>query len=195
MPHTSLEPLPPRQALLAQRLRGLSNGVQALTAVGAILLTAVPLLLAFAPLWWVAMLLGGADEGSVMHLLETDLTGAVRTRLVAVMLIPVSCSLAALWQVWRLFGEYRHGRVFSAASLKHLRHFSGAMVVLALVQPLARVLMSVAISLDNPPGHRHLVVSFSSNDFAVLLVGLVFVAIARVMVEAARAAEEVAQFV
>lgn len=161
----------------------------------AALLTAVPLLLAFAPLWWVAMLLGGPNEGSVMHLLETELTSAVRTRLVAAMLIPVLVSLAVLWQVWQLFGEYRRGRVFSAASLAHLRRFSWALVGLALVQPLSRVLMSVAISLDNPPGHRHLVVSFSSNDFAVLLLGLVFVAIARVMVEAARAAEEVEQFV
>ena len=195
MHHTSPDPLTPRQALLAQRLRGLSNGVQALSAIGAALLAAVPLLLAFAPLWWVAMLLGGPNEGSVMNLLETDLTGAVRTRLVAVMLIPVLASLAVLWQVWRLFGEYRRGRVFSAASLAHLRRFSWALVGLALVQPLARVLMSVAISLDNPPGHRHLVISFSSNDFALLLLSLVFVAIARVMVEAARAAEEVEQFV
>ena len=195
MPHTSPEPLSPRQALLAARLRGLSTGVQALTAMGAALLTAVPLLLAFAPLWWVAMLLGGPNEGSVMHLLETELTSAVRTRLVAAMLIPVLVSLAVLWQVWQLFGEYRRGRVFSAASLAHLRRFSWALVGLALVQPLSRVLMSVAISLDNPPGHRHLAVSFSSNDFAVLLLGLVFVAIARVMVEAARAAEEVEQFV
>jgi hypothetical protein len=195
MRNTSLDSMSPRQALLAARLGGLSTGVQALTAVGAALLTAVPLLLAFAPLWWVAMLLGGPDEGSVMHQLETELTSAVRTRLVAVMLIPVMVSLAVLWQVWQLFGEYRRGRVFSATSLAHLRRFSWALVGLALVQPLSRVLMSVAISLDNPPGHRHLVVSFSSNDFAVLLLGLVFVAIARVMVEAARAAEEVEQFV
>ena len=65
----------------------------------------MPLLLAFAPLWWVAMLLGGPDEGSVMHLLEAELTGAVRTRLVAVMLIPVLVSLAVLWQVQEGFLE------------------------------------------------------------------------------------------
>jgi len=195
MTETSTSTASPRQSRLAARLRGLSTGVQALTALGAAALAAVPLLLAFAPLWWVAMLLGGPDEGSVMHLLETDLTSAVRLRLVAVMLIPVACSLAVLWQVWRLFGQYRLGQVFSAAALTHLRRFAWALVALAVVQPLARVLMSVAISLDNPPGHRHLVISFSSNDFALLLLALVFVAIARVMVEAAQAADEVEQFV
>jgi hypothetical protein len=195
MHHTSSESLSPRQALLATRLRSLSTGVRALTALGAVMLAAPPLLLAFAPLGWVSMLLGGSDDGNVMPLLESDLTSAVRARLVAVMGITVVASLTVLWQLWRLFGEYQRGRVFSAASLQHLRRFSGAMVGLALVQPLARMLMSVAISLDNPPGHRHLVVSFSSNDFALLLLALVFMAITRVMVEAARTAEEIEQFV
>lgn len=195
MDHTSPSIHSPRQARLAARLRRLSGGVQALAVLGGVFLTALPLLLAFAPLWWVSMLLGGADEGSAMHLLEADLTSAVRLRLVAVMLVPVAGSLAVLWQVWRLFGQYRQGLVFSAAALTHLQRFAWALVALAVVQPLARVLMSVAISLDNPPGHRHLVVSFSSNDFALLLLGLVFVAIARVMVEAAQAAAEVEQFV
>lgn len=195
MDNTSTPSPSPRQARLATRLRGLSTGVQGLTALGAGCLAALPLLLAFAPLWWVSMLLGGPDEGNVMHLLETDLTAAVRTRLVAVMLIPVASGLAVLWQVWRLFGQYRLGQVFSAASLMHLRRFAWALVGLAVVQPLSGVLMSVAVSLDNPPGHRHLVVSFSSNDFALLLLALVFVAIARVMVEAAQAADEVEQFI
>ncbi len=195
MPDTSTLSPPPRQQRLAARLRGLSTGVQALAALGGGFMAVVPLVLAFAPLWWVAMLLGGADEGSVMHLLETDLTSAVRGRLVAVMLIPVAASLAVLWQVWRLFGQYRQGLVFGPAALTHLQRFAWALVALAVVQPVARVLMSVAISLDNAPGHRHLVVSFSSNDFALLLLALVFVAIARVMVEAAQAADEVEQFV
>lgn len=195
MPNTSTSPASPRQQRLSGRLRGLSTGVQALAGLGGAFMAALPLLLAFAPLWWVSLLLGGPDEGSVMQLLETDLTSAVRMRLVAVMLLPVAASLVVLWQVWRLFGQYRQGLVFGAAALRHLQHLAWGLVALAVVQPLARVLMSVAISLDNPPGHRHLVISFSSNDFALLLLALVFVAIARVMVEAAQAAAEVEQFV
>lgn len=195
MPSTSTPFASPRQQRLSSRLRALSTGVQALAALGGAFMAVVPLLLAFAPLWWVSMLLGGPDEGSVMHLLETELTSAVRLRLVAVMLLPVGASLAVLWQVWRLFGQYRQGLVFSAAALRHLQHLAWALVALAVVQPIARVLMSVAISLDNAPGHRHLMISFSSNDFALLLLALVFVAIARVMVEAAQAADEVEQFV
>lgn len=195
MHDTSTTPATPRQLRLAARLRGLSTGVQALAALGGTFMTVLPMLLAFAPLGWVAMLLGGADEGNVMHLLEADLTSAVRARLVAVMLIPVAASLGVLWQVWRLFGQYRQGLVFSAAALSHLRRLAWALVALAVVQPLARALMSVAISLDNAPGHRHLMLSFGSDDFALLLLALVFVAIARVMVEAAQAADEVEQFI
>ena len=70
-----------------------------------------------------------------------------------------------------------------------------AMVVLAVVQPLSQALMSVAISWDNPPGQRVLNIAISSNDYALVLGALVFVAIARVMTEAARAAEENEGFV
>jgi cell division protein FtsX len=71
----------------------------------------------------------------------------------------------------------------------------GGVVGLALAQVLGRALMSVALTLDNAPGQRVLSLSFGSDDFVLLLLGAVLVAVARVMVVAARAAEENRAFV
>ena len=134
-------------------------------------------------------------SGQLMDLLQGELTWAARGRLSAVTLLPVACALGALWQLWSLFGAYRQGDVFGARPVGHLRHFGWAMVGLAVTEPVSSALASVAISLDNPPGQRQLVVSIGTYDYALLMCALVFVAVARVMAEAARLAQENEGFV
>ena len=69
------------------------------------------------------------------------------------------------------------------------------MVALAVLEPLSRTLASVALTLDRPPGHRVLMLTLGTHDYALLMCALVFVAVARVMAEAARLAEENEGFV
>jgi hypothetical protein len=187
-------PRPPRDALAA-RLRRLALGVRVLVLLGAPVLVAVPLLQAFAPGWLAPLVGDAAIDPALVRLAQGGITPAVQARMAAVSVLPVAVALALLWQLWGLFGEYRHGAVFSERALRCLGRFASALVVLGLVQPLARALGSVAVSWDNPPGQRQLMVTISSNDYALVLVALVFLAIARVMREAARAAEENEGFV
>lgn len=187
-------PRAPRE-LLAARLRRLSGAVRVLVALGAPVLVAVPLLQAFAPQWLAPLMGNGAIEPELARLAQGGITPAVQARMAAVSVLPVGVALGLLWQLWGLFGEYREGAIFSARALRCLRRFASGLLVLGLVQPLARALGSVAVSWDNPPGQRQLMVTLSSNDYALVLVALVFVAIARVMHEAARAAEENEGFV
>jgi len=187
-------PLQP-SAALAQRLSGLARGVRALALLAAPVLLAVPALQLLDPDTLVKLGLGEAGGMNLRHLAQGELGIAARARLAGVTLLPVGLGLALLWQLWRLFGEYRRGAVFSPLALACLRRFALLLAALSIVQPLAQALMSVAISWDNPPGQRMLVVSVDSKDYALLLGALVFVAIARVMTEAARVAEENEGFV
>jgi hypothetical protein len=139
--------------------------------------------------------LGRAAGLDLSHLAQGGVSSAARLRMAAAGLPPVLVGLALLWQLWALFGEYLRGAVFSPRALACLRRFGALLVVLAVVQPLGQALMSVAISWDNPPGQRVLLVSISSSDNALVIGALVFVAIARVMTEAARVAEENEGFV
>jgi hypothetical protein len=190
---TPVSPLPSEP--LARRLRNLSRAVQALALLAMPVLVAVPLLLLWSPSTLLDLGTGPMSGTSLLHLAEGPMTLAMRWRMAAVSSLTVAVGLWLLWQLWRLFGEYRRGAVFSPRALASLRRFAWGMLTLALVAPLGQALMSVAVSWDNAPGRRQLVVAVSSNDYALLLGALVFLAIARVMTEAARVAAENQEFI
>jgi hypothetical protein len=192
-PAPSLSPLP--SVALAQRLGRLARLVRSLSVVAAMVLAAWPALLLVAPDSLLAVGAGQAPGVDMRFLLQGDFTFATRVRAALASLLPCGLGLAVLWQLWSLFGEYRRGAVFSSRALACLRRFAALLVALALSSPITQALMSVAISLDNPPGQRQLVIQLGSNDYALVLGALVFVAIARVMTEAARVAEENEGFV
>lgn len=185
------------QPSLAQRLRGLARTVRALVLVAAPILATIPVLLLVKPEWLpdLGLGLGQASGLHLSYLAQGGVTLAARMRLAAAGLPTAIVGLALLWQLWSLFGEYLRGAVFSPRALVCLRRFSAGLAALAIVQPLSQALMSVAISWDNPPGQRMLLLAISSSDYALVIAALVFVAIARVMTEAARVAEENEGFV
>ncbi|MBQ0932185.1 DUF2975 domain-containing protein [Ideonella sp. 4Y16] len=187
-------PSPLPRPELARRLRGLARAVRALALLGALGLVALP------P--WIALGSGSSLEpmqglfgGHLLDMAQGGITPAVRWRLALVTVLPVAAALSALWQLWTLFGAYRHGDVFGPLPLASLRRFGWAMTVLAAAQPLSTTLASVAASWDNPPGQRLVAVMLGSNDYALLMSALVFVALGRVMTEAARQAQEIEAFV
>ncbi|MFH0133486.1 DUF2975 domain-containing protein [Variovorax sp. VaC1] len=165
--------------------------VHALILVGIVLLVVQPvLLLAFEHPW---LDLFGA--GSFLGLPTAPADGPARWRTALVSLLPVGGGLYALRQLWRLFGEYGHGRVFGKTAQDALVHFAWAVLLLALLLPLARGLMTVALSIGNPPGQRFMSISIAWFDCLHILFGAVLVAIARVMAEARRLADDNAGFV
>lgn len=113
----------------------------------------------------------------------------------ALSLAPVAVGLYTLWQLWRLFGEYGAGRVFGRPALAHLRRFAWALLGAALLAPLVRAAGSVVLTLGNPPGQRMLAIGLSWNDYLAVLLAAVLIAIATVMAEAVRVAEEHEGFV
>jgi hypothetical protein len=66
---------------------------------------------------------------------------------------------------------------------------------MALVMPLTFTATILALTLGNPPGQRILSVHLASEHYIMLLLGLVLIAMAMVMREAQRMAQENAEFV
>lgn len=113
----------------------------------------------------------------------------------ATSLLPLAIGWYGLWQLWHLFGHYGRGQALTSAAQRPLRRFAWAVLLMAPAGPLFRAALGVVLTLGNPPGQRVLAIGVSSNDYLLLLVGLVLLAIATVMAEAVRAAEENRQFV
>ncbi|MBB4224804.1 DUF2975 domain-containing protein [Variovorax guangxiensis] len=171
-------------------LRRHAQVVQALILAGAALLLMQPVLLLRAGDW-----LDTAGMDSLLGVTSLPIDDAARWRAALVSLLPVGGGLFALWHLWRLFGEYGLGRVFGPTAQNALVRFAWAVLLLALLLPLARSLMSVALSMSNPPGQRYVAIGIAWFDCLHILFGAVLVAIARVMAEARRLADDNAGFV
>ncbi|MDT9000474.1 DUF2975 domain-containing protein [Paucibacter sp. APW11] len=178
---------PPR----ALQIRWLALLVQALSLTGMVLVLLLPTLLWFSDDWLPSLVNSQWRlEGSEIHLDPRSrafgLLGCSPAMLVACW---------SLWRLWSLFRCYGRGDTFSVAPLRHLLGLARGILALSLLTPLANTASVLALTWLNPPGHRQLMLGLSLQDYLVLLIGLVLLAIARVMREAARLAEENAEFV
>lgn len=178
-PFTTLPPSLPRMVRI----------VQGLCLLGALVLIAVP------PWVWSSPELVHQFAPEIAGVHEPTVDTRARALGAALSLLPVGVGLYALWQLWGLFAEYGRGRVFGRVALDRLRRFAWALLAAALLAPLLRSAMSVVLTLANPPGQRMLVVSLSWHDYMAVLLAAVLIAIATVMAEAVRLAEENEGFV
>ena len=112
-----------------------------------------------------------------------------------VALIPAAIAVIALSRLRRLFGLYSGGRIFDLEAVGCLRQFAWTVLLMAILQPLIGALLSIIITLDNPPGQRALAISFGSGEIAAALLGGLMVVIAWVMGEGCRLSEENEQIV
>jgi hypothetical protein len=163
--------------------------VRALCVLGVVTLAAVPFWFWLSPENVLAL---GPQMAGVRDVVVDDRARALGA---AVSLPPIAIGLYALWQLWQLFSEYGAGRVFGRAALARLKRFSWALLAAALLAPLVRAAMSVVLTLGNPPGQRQLVIGLSWDDYLAVLLAVVLIAIATVMAEAVRVAEENEGFV
>ena len=100
-----------------------------------------------------------------------------------------------LWHVRALFRDFADGRVFTGSAAHHLQRFGVSVLAQGPLGPLTATALGLALSLGNPPGQRYLVLTLSINDYFALIIGGVLVAVAAVMREASRLADENASFV
>lgn len=163
--------------------------VRLLCGLGGVVLIGVPLWFWLSPEWiaqW-SVQLAGVSQTTIDA--RAQLFGGLAS------LLPVAIGLATLWQLWRLFGEYAQGAVFGRPALAHLRRFAWALLAAAIVTPLYRGLVSMVLTMGNPPGQRLLVLSLSWNDYMAVLLAAVLLAIATVMQGAVLLSEENQGFV
>lgn len=109
--------------------------------------------------------------------------------------VPLAILAYGLLEVRRIFCDFADGELITPALAPRLERFGAAVTLQALLNPVAGALLSVLLTLGNPPGQRMLALSLPSHDVVSVLVGLLIIAIGSVMREAARIAEEHASFV
>lgn len=175
----------------SHRLQRFSRVMAVLTTLGIGVIALAMVLVFLIPDWTRNLLLARLGEaGRDLSLSPERLIAAA-----VVTAVPVGVLLYGLWQARGLFLNFANGDVFTLASAWRLRDFAGAILAQAILGPLSTTALMLAFTMDNPPGSRQLVIGFSSHDLLALIVGGVLLAVAWVMVEATRIANENASFV
>ena len=175
----------------SDRLRRFSKAMAMLTTLGMLLIAVAVILVFLIPDWTRNLLL--ARLGQAGH--DLSLSPGRLIAGAAITAVPVGVLLFGLWQVRALFLNFANGHVFTLASARLLRDFAGAVLAQAILGPVSSTALMLAFTLNNPPGSRQLVIALSVHDYLALIVGGVLLAVAWVMMEATRIADENASFV
>lgn len=110
-------------------------------------------------------------------------------------MIPLLVLFYASHQAYALFESFRIGDVFTARAPVRLRRIGLSMIVLAILQPITGTLLGLVLTAPNPDGQHILAIGVSINDYIIALFGGLILAIAHVMVEAARLADDHRQII
>lgn len=172
-----------------RRIRRLAWIVRLLCLLGVVVIGTLPFIF-WAQADWVAEV---AAKTWGLTTMQLDLGS--RLWALAASALPASVSVFALWQMWSLFGCFAQGELLARRPAQHLRRLGVSLCILAAVQPLGQTLGILALTFGNPKGERQLAFSLSSDHYLSLLFGLLLLALAQVLHEAARVADENAEFV
>lgn len=175
----------------AQKIRRISRIMTWVIAVGAVALTA-----AYAAVWLVPGWLESIASGTFLgHGVPITQSIAIRTVTALVAAIPLMMLIYGLWQIKRLFQLFGDGSYFTIEGSQHLLKFGAALLLAAPAGVVTRAISSVLLTMQNEEGSRHLVLQAGSNDYFMIVLGGLLLAVGWVMREAARMASELNQIV
>ena len=172
-----------------RRIRRLAWAVRLLCLLGVVVIGTLPFIFWAQPDWVTEV------AANTWRLTKLQLDLGSRLWGLAASMVPTSVSLFALWQMWSLFGCFAQGELLARRPAQHLRRLGLGLCALSAAQPLGHTLAILALTWGNPKGERQLWLGLSSDHYLALLFGLLLLALSQVLFEAARVADENAEFV
>lgn len=124
-----------------------------------------------------------------------DLSSWARGLTRMAILLPGIAGLGVLFTLYRLMTHYASGDIFGRHSARLLRNLGTWSLSMGLLQVISASLSVTALTMGNPPGRRLISISFSFENYTVLILSGLILVVGWVMVEAARLAQENQEFV
>ena len=133
---------------------------------------------------------------SIMDGLPLPETFSIESRLAVLTAcaLPAGLTAAVLWNLSRFFSGLARGAIFTPESVRRIRRVGLCMLVRVCAAPFTGALMTLALTLDNPPGQHMISLSMDSKDLSELITALTLLVAARVL-DQGRALHEDAQLV
>ncbi len=105
----------------------------------------------------------------------------------AIPLIFIECILYFLVRLFRL---YEQGIIFSIRNVKYFKKIGYSLLIYQLIDIVCSGLLSLILTMNNPPGFRTISMSFSGTNLTVLLTSFIIILISWIMTEGCRLHEE-----
>ena len=96
----------------------------------------------------------------------------------------------ALLSLKRLFALYENGLYFQTENVLLFRSLSRLALWSVLTDVFGKTVLELALTINNPPGHRVLSIGFSSDHLKLLIVAIVIMLISRVVEEGRKIHDE-----
>ena len=99
--------------------------------------------------------------------------------------------LLGLFILKPVFQNYGKGEIFNIFNARHYTYLGWIFFLNALITvPLSDMLMTLAVTLSNPPGHRFISIGFGTPNLEALFCGALVIVISWVMLEGHKLQEE-----
>lgn len=109
--------------------------------------------------------------------------------------LPAALFVLAMLRLGTLFRTFGGGRVLVEENATRLAHVGWLLAGFGAATPIVRAAQSVALTFDNPSGHRQLALMIDPGVFAALAAGATLIAFGLVLREAIRLSDENQSFV
>lgn len=118
----------------------------------------------------------------------TAMTKAIRALGDVIGILPFFLSLFSLR---RIFNNYYQNQIFNTDNTRQYRYLGSLFFLDALIaKPMSNMLLVLATTLSNAPGHRYISVSFGTPNLKALFCGVLLIFISWVMLRASKLEEE-----
>lgn len=95
----------------------------------------------------------------------------------------------------KVFIAFTNGQIFVHQNILYIKHFSATLIFTAITGVLTTILASVILSLNHPAGQKTLSISIGGQEIWIMMIGLTFWLIAKILRKASLLENENKQFV
>jgi hypothetical protein len=107
-----------------------------------------------------------------------------------VTMLPTAVAMSGAYYLMQLFHLYEQGQIFRPSNVQCFKRLSRVLIWWFAAGIIHRSLLSVALTLHHPPGHRIITLGIGSPDLTALLLGAILAVIAWVMEEGCKLQED-----